>query len=96
MKYSLNEIEYMRELVHLTTRYGPTNIWFQYNEVKSENVEMRLRTYMQNGTKPKELRRALKRRIKIARKKYEGDKKVQEYIGDAEYELREADAIYSD
>ena len=103
-KYSLDEIDYMRSLVGLNIKYTPSvEGWHpQWRWGPDQTtIESRLRTYMQNGTKPKEIRKELEKRLERAKSKSEQWKNegieredLKEGISDLEYLLREYDAIY--
>lgn len=63
-KYSVSEIDQMRNSVDwMTTPYGA-----YYPEKRKAEIEDRLRTYMLNGTEPRELHEAA---MEISRLRYE-------------------------
>ena len=105
MKYSVAEIEYMRELIRLTVQYHPyVESWTNwYSKVDNDMLEARLQTHMMNGTKPKEIKRVLKKRIKKAQTEVdrlvdEGyddvAKNIQETMRMLKADLRGLDAVY--
>ena len=100
-KYNVREIDEMRELTRLDIKYNSyvkgwsQNYW--RNGPDEKVVESRLMTYMQNGTKPREIKKELKKRIKKAKAEAnrlesldynEAGLDIRTTIGDLEYSMR--------
>lgn len=71
-KYLVGEIDRMREIIRWLY---PDGVVYAEMERAAE-IELKLRTYMQNGTEPEELERALSDHFDRLRKRSAGSKAV--------------------
>ena len=74
-KYSIKEIDEMRGLIQVfySSEWGGLN---------GDIVEERLRTFMMNGTKPKELRKRIKEKIKAIEERNGSETLIQNMKSD--------------